>query len=460
MFFESFVICLIINLTATSEVIVYISEEGDVEASAILRHLNISRMYYSNKFGVDDITLNHAVIKNTTSSDEHMENVREVFGWLPVFTNFVQIEQNPAKRLEQVNNISSSKYVIIFAETAIAEMLVEEDITPFRCEECSSINLFWIRPYATGKASDMRALREFLVDSEFNLEFNYSIKGSEEVEVSFYFHVMSFAFETLINTKNRSSKPLSSKFTKEAAYSFTDVLTVLNSPVPQYGAFERLGDSIFYENVRVKVYRVERTSDHPEETFNKEIASWTILGNITTLYESLNVDVKSIKEYRIATTLVSSSFDDLPPFVQVSEDPKKPYEGYCIDLIELIREELNFTYTIYEVEDGSFGSVDRNGNWNGLIGALMSGSADIALAPLTVNAERENVVDFTVPYYDLVGTTILMRKPDVEHSLFKFTKVLKWPVWLCTVAAYIVMSTTLWLFNRFSPYSYSNNRRK
>ncbi|RCN39162.1 hypothetical protein ANCCAN_14918 [Ancylostoma caninum] len=91
-------------------------------------------------------------------------------------------------------------------------------------------------------------------------------------------------------------------------------------------------------------------------------------------------------------------------------------------VLRQMRNALNFTYSIYEVEDGSFGSMDQNGNWNGLIGALVSGSADIALAPLSVTAERENDVDFTVPYYDLVGTTILMKKPDMEYSLFKFMK--------------------------------------
>jgi len=30
-------------------------------------------------------------------------------------------------------------------------------------------------------------------------------------------------------------------------------------------------------------------------------------------------------------------------------------------------------------------------------------------------AERENVIDFTVPYYDLVGITILMKKPKVSQ---------------------------------------------
>lgn len=126
----------------------------------------------------------------------------------------------------------------------------------------------------------------------------------------------------------------------------------------------------------------------------------------------------------------------------------------------MIQVEVNFTYTIYEVEDGSFGTMDDNGNWNGLIGALVSGSADIALAPLSVMAERENDVDFTVPYYDLVGTTILMKKADVEYSLFKFMKVLELPVWLCILGAYLFTSILLWIFDRFSPYSFTNNKER
>lgn len=75
-------------------------------------------------------------------------------------------------------------------------------------------------------------------------------------------------------------------------------------------------------------------------------------------------------------------------------------------------------------------------------------------------AERENVVDFTVPYYDLVGTTILMRKPDQDYSLFKFMTVLEPPVWGCIVGAYFFTSFLLWVFDKFSPYSYTNNKDK
>ena len=60
-------------------------------------------------------------------------------------------------------------------------------------------------------------------------------------------------------------------------------------------------------------------------------------------------------------------------------------------------------------------------------------------------AERENVVDFTIPYYDLVGITILMKKPKVVPALFKFLTVLETDVWGCILGAYFV---TRWVIPR------------
>lgn len=71
-----------------------------------------------------------------------------------------------------------------------------------------------------------------------------------------------------------------------------------------------------------------------------------------------------------------------------------------------------------------------------MIKELMEKRADIGLGSLSVMAERENVIDFTVPYYDLVGITILMKKSKTPTSLFKFLTVLETDVWLCILAAY------------------------
>ena len=75
-------------------------------------------------------------------------------------------------------------------------------------------------------------------------------------------------------------------------------------------------------------------------------------------------------------------------------------------------------------------------------------------------AERETVIDFTVPYYDLVGITIMMKRQKVETSLFRFLTVLEDSVWACILAAYFFTSLLMWIFDKFSPYSYQNNMEK
>lgn len=51
-------------------------------------------------------------------------------------------------------------------------------------------------------------------------------------------------------------------------------------------------------------------------------------------------------------------------------------------------------------------------------------------------AERETVIDYTIPYYEMVGLTILMHLPSTPSSLFRFLTVLETNVWLCILAAF------------------------
>lgn len=148
-----------------------------------------------------------------------------------------------------------------------------------------------------------------------------------------------------------------------------------------------------------------------------------------------------------------------PPFMMYNNQTGRWY-GFCIDLLDAIRETVPFEYEVREVEDHEYGSLSDNGSWNGMMRELIDKRADIALSSLWVMAEREKVVDFTVPYYDLVGLTIMMQKTKTSTSLFKFLTVLENEVWLCILAAYFFTSFLMWLFDRWSPYSYQNNRDK
>jgi ionotropic glutamate receptor len=55
----------------------------------------------------------------------------------------------------------------------------------------------------------------------------------------------------------------------------------------------------------------------------------------------------------------------------VNEKNETKFKGYCIDLIDEIRNITKFEYDIYEAPDKVFGNMDEKGNWNGMIKELM-----------------------------------------------------------------------------------------
>lgn len=98
---------------------------------------------------------------------------------------------------------------------------------------------------------------------------------------------------------------------------------------------------------------------------------------------------------------------------------------------------LNFDYVIYEVKDNLFGIVNEKGEWNGMVRELIDQKADIGLTLMSITSERENVIDFTVPFTDTTGLTILMKREVKRNSLFKFLEVFEAKVWLCIFAAFL-----------------------
>ena len=68
-------------------------------------------------------------------------------------------------------------------------------------------------------------------------------------------------------------------------------------------------------------------------------------------------------------------------------------DGKSMDILKQLSKMLNFKFRIFKRFDGKWGSIDKNGNWNGMISNLMSGEADIALA-LSMCCRRTEAADF------------------------------------------------------------------
>ena len=52
--------------------------------------------------------------------------------------------------------------------------------------------------------------------------------------------------------------------------------------------------------------------------------------------------------------------------------------------------------------------------WNGMVGELVNGKADLIVAPLTINPERAEHIDFSKPF-KYQGLTILVKKVCSDH---------------------------------------------
>lgn len=140
------------------------------------------------------------------------------------------------------------------------------------------------------------------------------------------------------------------------------------------------------------------------------------------------------------------------------KDEKSPlgYKGYSIDMIEEMSRRMDFEYN-FTLTTG-YGWSDNNGNWNGMMKDLIEKRVDIGLGVPWIISSRKRFVDFSIPYYDLVGFRILMKKPIKQTSHFKFLSVFNVEVWIFTFGVFILSSIFIWLYDMFSPYSYRNNK--
>ncbi|XP_026989933.1 glutamate receptor 4b isoform X5 [Tachysurus fulvidraco] len=131
------------------------------------------------------------------------------------------------------------------------------------------------------------------------------------------------------------------------------------------------------------------------------------------------------------------------------------YEGYCVDLAYEIANHIGIKYKISIVPDGKYGARDPDTKiWNGMVGELVYGKAEIAVAPLTITLVREEVIDFSKPFMSL-GISIMIKKPQKSKpGVFSFLDPLAYEIWMCIVFAYIGVSVVLFLVSRFSPYEW------
>ncbi|KAK6299293.1 hypothetical protein J4Q44_G00308030 [Coregonus suidteri] len=191
----------------------------------------------------------------------------------------------------------------------------------------------------------------------------------------------------------------------------------------------------------------------------KKIGYWNEYQRLVNVLEQQVVanESSSVENRTIVVTTIMEA-----PYVmykkhQMNLEGNDRYEGYCVDLAAEIAKHVGIRYKLSVVADGKYGARDPDTKtWNGMVGELVYGRADIAVAPLTITLVREEVIDFSKPFMSL-GISIMIKKPQKSKpGVFSFLDPLAYEIWMCIVFAYIIgVSVVLFLVSRFSPYEWN-----
>ena len=129
---------------------------------------------------------------------------------------------------------------------------------------------------------------------------------------------------------------------------------------------------------------------------------------------------------------------------------------------------MNFTYITVKPNDGSFGNVQDDGSWTGIVGDLQNEKVDIgkpnslfdnselfiiffytAVSPLAENLERSEVISFSIPIYQ-ARTELFLKNPNDALKFSTYVEPLTWIAWIFIGLFVITMSFFLYATTRYS----------
>ncbi|XP_026333844.1 glutamate receptor 1-like [Hyposmocoma kahamanoa] len=188
-----------------------------------------------------------------------------------------------------------------------------------------------------------------------------------------------------------------------------------------------------------------------------QVASWSDTHGYVPLSPKY-VQLKSPNSYDVNKTYIVTSILQDPYLMQKSTPENGQgndlFYGFCKDLIELIAKQMKIKYELRLVNDGTFGSENPSGGWTGIVGEILRKEADIAVAPLAITPEREEVVDFTEPFLSAKNPIENSRIPKQLTDTFSFLRPLSKEIWLCVLFSFFAVSIVLFLVSRFSPHEW------
>ena len=174
---------------------------------------------------------------------------------------------------------------------------------------------------------------------------------------------------------------------------------------------------------------------------------WSILNHVTLIIVGVAFTT-SLGNSKQNLTVVMALSDPYLMLKEYEGSNVEKYEGFNMDLVKELEKVLGNTIDIRVVD--SYGKYDENtGRWTGMVGELIEGTADMAIADLTITEARDKVIDFSVPFMK-GGITILYKKPqEYAPNHFLFLDPFNPDVWVSIITSYFGMAIFFFHFKAY-----------
>ncbi|KAF0290343.1 Glutamate receptor ionotropic, kainate 3 [Amphibalanus amphitrite] len=218
------------------------------------------------------------------------------------------------------------------------------------------------------------------------------------------------------------------------------------------------------------------------------VGEWTPAGQVNiTDYEAF-YDPGSLNVTLVVTTNLETPYVMMRAGKNYTGNAR--FYGFCIDLLELIADMAGFSYIMEVVPDRRYGAQDpETGEWDGMVNEIIKGDTPYVMlrqgANLTGNDRFEGfcidllraianfvgfnytitlnpdglygVVDLETGEWNGIVRQLIDKKPTSQETrLFSFMNPLAVHIWLYVLTAYLLVSLTMFVVARVSPYEWHN----
>ena len=132
-------------------------------------------------------------------------------------------------------------------------------------------------------------------------------------------------------------------------------------------------------------------------------------------------DNSQTRNYHMSNNLESNTMfaNYMNKTVRMTSLPTPPYVmynngswcGIIVDMMEIVSKMCNFSYIVSHNEDETWGRDLGNLTYNGMVGTVQRGEADVGMNVLSQAFDRSQVVDYGIPLPQPMSSTLFDRLP-------------------------------------------------